>query len=196
MENKELFNKYDEGHHWENHPTIYAEEFLEFLKKNMHPCVLANDVMIVDLGCGTGRDVNHFHQAGVSAMGVDSNEEAISVAQRNYPESRFCYCDIHQLPYMDKRPLAYFCINVMHYVDAPKVMEEIYKTLIPGEYAFLHFNLLIVDQEQIQDYHQEIAEVYTLVKKFQIVDKKIFSREDSKPMPHIHNILQIIIKKI
>jgi len=84
----------------------------------------------------------------------------------------------------------------MHYVNQEKVLEEIHRTLRPGGYAFIHFNLLIVDQNYSVDYHQKKSDVYELVKKFEIVDESIFLREDKVPMPHIHHIMQVILKKI
>ena len=83
----------------------------------------------------------------------------------------------------------------MAYVDAAKVLSEVYRTLKPGGFAFIHFNLLIVDQNYEIDYHQKKSDVYELLKDFEIVEEKIFLREDKVPMPHLHHIMQVIIKK-
>ena len=57
-----LFNKYSSGKHWESHPTAYAEHFAQFLKgKNF-------DGLIVDIGCGNGRDVDVFSKSGFNAL--------------------------------------------------------------------------------------------------------------------------------
>ena len=195
MKNKTLFDKYRDGNHWEKHPTIYADEFIIFLKTKIHPEIFQLDFVISDLGCGIGRDVNHFNKSGIVAIGLDNDCSIIDTAKRNYPKSDFYLCDIHNLPSENNRQWAYYCINVIHYVDASRVLKEIHRTLCPGGYAFIHFNLLIKDNNGHIDYHQKKSDVYELVKKFEIVEEKIFLREDSKPMPHTHHIMQVILKK-
>ena len=70
-----------------------------------------------------------------------------------------------------------------------------YRTLKRGGFAFIHFNLLIADQNCNIDYHKTKTDVHKLVKKFKIMEEKTFIREDVLPMPHIHHILQLILKK-
>jgi len=200
MNNQTLFDKYCNGSNWEQHPTTYADEFIAFLKKQKFVpkhVTLADHVVIVDLGCGNGRDVNHFNESGLHAIGFDNNKEILEVTKQNskWPNA-FYPCDIHHLPSYDEMEWAYYCINVMQYIDAPKVLSEIHRTLKPGGFAFLHFQLLILDQDYSIDYHQKKSDVYELLKNFEIVEKKVFLREDKVPMPHVHNIMQVIIKKI
>lgn len=192
MENKKLFDKYREGSHWEKHPTVYTDGFISFLRKEN---VSAN-ILIVDLGCGNGRDVNHFNVSGIHAIGFDNDKEILEDAKQKseYPAA-FYPCDIERLPFLDTTQDAYFCINVMHYINASKVLSEIYRTLKPGGYAFIHFNLLIIDQNYTIDYHQTRSEVYELVNQFAIVEEKIFLREDTIPQAHIHHIMQVILKR-
>ena len=199
MNNQQLFDKYFDGSHWENHPTIYADEFIAFLKKQKFTpkhVTLTDHVVIVDLGCGNGRDVNHFNESGIHAIGFDNNKEILEVTRTTskWP-SAFYPCDIHKLPSRDETEWAYYSINVMAYVDAAKVLSEMYRTLKPGGFAFIHFNLLIVDQDYAIDYHQKKSDVYELLKNFEIVEEKVFLREDKVPMLHSHHIMQVIIKK-
>jgi 2-polyprenyl-3-methyl-5-hydroxy-6-metoxy-1,4-benzoquinol methylase len=62
MKEQKLYDKYLDGRHRENHPTIYAERFIDFLKKNIF------DALIVDIGCGDGRDVNAFSKEGFNVL--------------------------------------------------------------------------------------------------------------------------------
>jgi SAM-dependent methyltransferase len=198
MKNKKLFDKYRDGNHWERCPRNYAGIFIRFLAKNLNKEALASEFVVVDLGCGIGKDVEYFASAGISAMGLD-NDSSVMVYISNHlniPRTTFFNHDIEILPFQDNTQLAYFCINVMHYVDQQKVLSEIYRTLRPGGYAFIHFNLLIIDQEYSIDYHQKKSDVYELVKEFEIVEEKIFLREDALPIPHMHHIMQVIIRKI
>lgn len=197
MENQRLFLKYSKGKHWKNHPTSYVDYFTSFLWRNVDKKTLSHNFEIADLGSGTGRDVNRFHQCQFAAIGLDNNSDACQTAKNecNYSPHAFYLCDIEHLPFLDNSRWAYFCINVMHYVDQEKVLGEIYRTLKPGGYAFIHFNLLIIDDNYSIDYNQKKSDVYEMVKKFEIVEEKIFMREDSLPVPHTHHVMQVILKK-
>jgi SAM-dependent methyltransferase len=198
MRNRKLFNKYNKGSHWENSNNGYADEFILFLRDKLNvPRSEENNVIVIDLGCGKGKDVVRFNQAYTPALGFDKDSALISFAKRSHYKyrSNFFVYDIEKLPYDNNTRKAFFCINVMHYVDQRKVLEEIYRTLIPGGYAFIHFNLLIVDQDYYIDYHQSKSDIYVLLKDFKIIREKIFTREDPKPIPHTHHIMQLISQK-
>ncbi|HMS91662.1 MAG TPA: class I SAM-dependent methyltransferase [Candidatus Absconditabacterales bacterium] len=197
MNNQNLFDKYRDGNHWENHPTIYAQEFEKFLSDAFASKSMFSCFGITDLGCGNGRDVSYFQDMNRYAKGLDNNPQMIALAKETRPlyVRSFYLLDIEQLPFLDNSEDAYFCINVMHYVDQQKVLSEIYRTLRPGGYAFIHFNLLIFDQNYSIDYHQKKSDVYELLKNFEIVEEKVFLREDSLPIPHTHHIMQVILKK-
>ncbi|MFA7717639.1 MAG: class I SAM-dependent methyltransferase [Candidatus Absconditabacterales bacterium] len=197
MKNQELFDKYSRDKHWENHPTIHADMFAKFLKNNLNKQILSSEFVITDLGCGIGRDVVRFREHRISCMGFDIDHEALVYISNHYNihGTNFNCCNIEKLPFQNSSKYAYFCINVMHYVNASKVMKEMYRTLKRGGYAFIHFNLLIIDENYSIDYHQKKSDVYELIKEFEIVSENIFLREDSKPVPHTHHIMQLILKK-
>jgi len=83
MENIELYQKYKNGRHWDDHPTDYAERFASFLK------VQNFDGLLVDIGCGKGRDVDIFQRNEFNVLGIDVSSQEINIAQRTYPFSRF-----------------------------------------------------------------------------------------------------------
>ena len=142
MENKKLLEKYCHGNHWEIRPVIYAEEFMSFLRRNK----LNDTQVIVDLGCGNGRDVDYFTEIGLTAIGIDNDSEIIQSAKKKYRRNKtdFFICDIERSLYPDNTISLYFCINVMHYVNQEMVLKEIHRTLKPGGYAFIHFNLCLL----------------------------------------------------
>lgn len=199
MKNQKLFDKYNNGKHWENHSTIYVDEFVFFLSdytELFQFIKFGEGYSIIDLGCGNGRDVFRFlDYFYIPAIGLDKDANTIKKAIKDTDRDVFYVQDIEKLSSSDSSEYAYFCINVMHYVDQKKVLGEIYRTLKPGGYAFIHFNLLIIDENYFIDYHQKKLDVYELVKQFEIVEEKIFLREDSLPVPHTHHIMQVILKK-
>jgi SAM-dependent methyltransferase len=190
MKEKVLYEKYNSGKHWENHPTIYAERFLDFLKERRFSGLL------VDLGCGSGRDVNFFSKNGLNVKGIDLDEKEISLAKKNFPEICFEIQDVEKLSFADKSIDYIFMINVIHYLDKEKAIKEVYRTLKDGGYFFIHFNLEIKDNNDKIDYSQKEEEILSLVKDFKIIKKKIFKRVDTKPLKHTHKIMELVLQKL
>jgi len=190
MKEKVLYEKYNSGKHWENHPTIYAERFLDFLKERRFSGLL------IDLGCGSGRDVNFFSKNGLDVKGIDLDEKEISLAKKNFPEICFEIQDVEKLSFVDKSIDYIFMINVIHYLDKEKAIKEVYRTLKDGGYFFIHFNLEIKDNNDKIDYSQKEEEILSLVKDFKIIKKKIFKRVDTKPLKHTHKIMELVLQKL
>ncbi len=166
MEERTLYEKYASKRHWEKHSINYAKFFADFLKrKNFNG-------LIVDLGCGNGRDVNIFAENGFNILGVDNSEKELELAKRNFPKLSFELQDIEKLSFRDNSVSAFFIINVIHYTNKEKAIKEIYRTLKPKGFCFIHFNLKIVDKEGKVDYEHKEEEILDLVKKFKIVHKK------------------------
>jgi len=70
--------KYKEtGRIWGIKPSKGAVRAVEFLKKNCCPPQL-----ILDIGCGYGRDSNYFFKKGHTVIGVDASEEALRIANQ------------------------------------------------------------------------------------------------------------------
>lgn len=189
MNNQTLFDKYLQGKHWAEHPTMYAERFAEFLKQKQFTGKL------VDIGCGSGRDVEVFRAQSFNVLGFDYDEKEVANARKYFPESRFEVANVENLPFEEDSIGAYFMINVMHYVDAPKAMGEILRTLVPGGYACIHFNLSITDANSVIDYAQSKESVMELTHDFSIISESTFSRTDYEPVEHTHEILELILQK-
>jgi len=190
MQNEKLYDKYLSGHHWEQHPTIYAERFADFLKNRDFKNTL------IDLGCGNGRDVNVFNQKGFKVIGVDISENEITKAKNNFPDCKFEKQDIQNLNFTEESIGGGFMINVAHYVDQEKTLNEIKRILKKDGYLFVHFNLSIVDKNNVTDYQQPEEKILKLFSGFKIVEKNIFKRIDYQPVEHTHTILEIIAEKI
>jgi len=189
MQSKELYTKYSPSKHWELHPTIYAESFTEFLKnKKFHG-------KIVDIGCGTGRDVNVFVQHGLNALGIDNSEKEIALTKQKFPKLRFEVQDAEHLDFASNSIDACYTINVIHYVDKEKAINEILRILKPRGYFFIHFNIDIIDKNGKIDYHQDLNDILQSISMFKIIKKQIFERTDNQPIEHKHKIIELILQK-
>lgn len=187
MQHQGLYDKYLQGRHWEDHPTLYAERFAEFLSE----CAFSGRV--VDFGCGTGRDAAFLSERGFDVLGVDYAEEDIAKARELHPNVNFEVQNLESLRLGDQSVGAGFCINVMHYVDQVKALLEMRRSLRPGGYLFVHFNLRIVDAGGKVDYEQDEAEIMERLTDWRVVDRQVFERLDKKPVEHTHTILQLML---
>jgi SAM-dependent methyltransferase len=189
MESKKLFDKYKQGKHWRKHPTIYSEKFAAFLKS------AGIDGVVVDAGCGNGKDTAIFREYGFGTIGIDSSTDEINAARTNHPNCRFEVQNIETMTFQNNEVAAFFMINVVHYLKAGLAFREIRRCLKPGGYLFVHFNLSVVDGENIVDYKQDEGEIYKQLSGFEIVKKSIFQRIDLEPKLHKHRILELILRK-
>jgi len=189
MRAKALYNKYSSGKHWEQHPTAYAKNFSTFLSKNRF------SELLVDVGCGNGRDAAFFTRVGFDTLGIDRVSTEIESDKKSFCDVKFEVGDIEKLKFVSNSVGAFFMINVVHYVNQKKAIKEIFRTLIPGGYFYVHFNLEIRDQTGKIDYQQGEKEIKQLVKKFVVVREKVFYRTDTTPITHEHKILELILQK-
>ena len=189
MKNPQLFEKYKKGEHWKNHPIEYAERFSKFLKEQSY------NGLLVDLGCGYGRDVNVFHKNGIKALGIDISNEKIDKAKSKYPKLDFEIQNIENLKFEDNSISAFFMINVIHYVKKEEILKEIFKKLKKGGYLFIHFNISITDELKEIDYEHWEQDILKLISDFKIIEKRIIERIDEFPIKHTHKIMELILKK-
>lgn len=188
MENAALYAKYHDNRHWDKHPTIYAERFARFLKDQEFTGRL------VDLGCGTGRDVEIFTKMGFDASGLDIGQYEIDIARRYRPDCLFEVGDIHNLPYANSSIGAYFMINVIHCVDQFWALRHMWRTLVPGGILYIHFNLRIVDPQGHTIFFQEESSVTHLIRDWIVLERILFKRIDTEPLEYTHTILELILQ--
>lgn len=190
MRSKALYQKYSTGQHWIKHPTLYAETFAKFLKSKKFKG------RMVDIGCGSGRDVDAFSKLGFDILGISKSRQEIRECKNNFPELKFENQNIEKLNFKNNSINAFYMINVIHYVDKEKAVREIFKALSPKGYFFIHFNISIIDKSGKIDYYHDQEDILKLISKFKIIRQKVFERIDSQPTKHRHKILELILQKI
>lgn len=67
-------------------------EFVDLLRERPDPRVL-------DVGCGAGRDVETFAEAGIDAVGIDLSGEMVALARENVPGAAFERMDMRRLAF-------------------------------------------------------------------------------------------------
>ncbi|HDQ23104.1 MAG TPA: class I SAM-dependent methyltransferase [Candidatus Uhrbacteria bacterium] len=190
MKNQKLFEKYKAQKHWHGHSTEYAQRFADFLRRQDFRGV------VVDLGCGNGRDVAIFKKAGFESVGIDKSKQEIAQAKKLHPDSAFAVQNIQNLPWKNESVNAMFMINVIHYLDERQALAEIFRTLRVGGYLYLHINLSITDKKGNVDYQgYDLQKTVKSIPRAKIISWEYLERIDAKPKWHKHQILEIILQK-
>lgn len=77
-------------------PRIYASLYDALRKK-----YFSTKVRILDLGCGTGRQLAAMRHIGLSPVGIDLSRVGLLHAQKNNPEIQFVQGDALRFPFHD-----------------------------------------------------------------------------------------------
>jgi len=94
---------------------------------------LGSSGRVVDLGCGTGRDMSWFERRGVEATGVDRSAGMLSYA-RQASRGLHITADLRALPFKPASFEAAWCIaSLLHLsrCEAPAALTEIRRVLKP-----------------------------------------------------------------
>jgi len=94
----------------------------------------AQNELILDAGCGTGRNLNQLLQAGRKPFGIDFSEGMLSVARREYPNVPLALADLEQpLPFANGTFYAILCALIgEHLSNISAVFREFYRVLKNG----------------------------------------------------------------
>jgi len=90
--------------------------------------------MILDAGCGTGRNLAPLLRAGSYAIGLDFSRGMLAIAARNHPDVPLAVADLHRpLPFRSASFDAVLCGLIgEHLNDLNVVSREFHRVLKPG----------------------------------------------------------------
>jgi ubiquinone/menaquinone biosynthesis C-methylase UbiE len=99
---------------------------------------------VADIGCGTGRITAFLQDRGVQAFGIDLSPAMVAEASRRHPGLHFTEGTMTALAIEDESLgglVAWY--STIHIPDAhlPAVLAEFHRTLTPGGYAQLAFQV-------------------------------------------------------
>ena len=88
---------------------------------------------VLDVGCGTGSDLELYHQAGCNVYGIDLSPAMLKVARRKFGESAdLKLCDAAQLPFQNESfdlVLSTFTLHEMHHEHRSAVVQEMIRVV-------------------------------------------------------------------
>jgi SAM-dependent methyltransferase len=86
--------------------------------------------LVLDVACGSGRHLRHFHEQGHAVTGIDRNPEALTAAKALVPEAELINADIENGPW----PCAhrqFTGVVVTNYLWRP-LLPRIVESIAPG----------------------------------------------------------------
>jgi SAM-dependent methyltransferase len=99
-------------------------------------------ISVLDIGCGTGHDIELFTKAGVGkAVGLDESDAMIKIARKNYPKRDYRVGDVEQIGQFaagefNLVTLYYF---TYYYLRDPEMMfKNVFQWLKPGGGLVIH----------------------------------------------------------
>ena len=102
----------------------------------------AKTIEVLDIGCGTGGDVNEFVSAGVGkAVGMDASDAMIAVARKNFPKNDY---RVKEAENIGSFAAGEFNLATMYYFtyyylrDKDQVLRNIFNWLQPGGCFVVH----------------------------------------------------------
>jgi len=87
---------------------------------------------ILDVGCGSGRNIKWFYQHDYRVWGCDKNEEIILSVKNLYPNlaRNFEVVEMSKLPYGDKSFDHIICSAVLHFAESTLHFKDMFSELI------------------------------------------------------------------
>ncbi|MEM6719458.1 MAG: class I SAM-dependent methyltransferase [Bacteroidota bacterium] len=76
--------------------------------------------LILDAGCGSGRNLHYFHQSNIPFYAIDRNAEYIENLQQYYPEfaTNFKVAEVEKMPFDDEKFDHVLCNAVLHFAES------------------------------------------------------------------------------
>lgn len=126
------------------------------------------DAIILDAGCGTGRNLKWFYNNNYAIYGVDANAKSISIAKENYPNlaNNLTIQNLDVLTFEANNFDHVICSAVLHFAqNTPhflSLFSELVRVIKPNGTLFIRMTNI----EGIEDYVSLIADgVYRLPDK-------------------------------
>ena len=123
---------------WHLNNYKYNDRLFAFLNK------LKKKSVILDLGCGFGRDVYFFNQNGFDAYGIDFSKKMIELGKEKYGKINLIYGDILKASsYFNFKFDAIRCRGVLFHMDKDEfknVINEIFKLTSSNSKLYIQIN--------------------------------------------------------
>jgi len=184
-------NWYKKGVNWDNDkPSSSIIKFREYLNKKDR---------VLDLGCGSGRDVIYLAKNGFNSYGIDFSKIAIEKTRKRYNKKNLhlFVSKAEMLPFKDGFFDAIYSGWVLYYTDMKKSFSEINRVLKKGGIIYIVFALKtrFLKTKKVKYLFKE-KEIRPFIRKFKLLKKEEYKVQNlNKRRPTKSDVLRLILKK-
>ena len=129
-----LFDKFAEQYADLTFQNILQYELNNFIS------LLPKNAKILDVGCGSGKDVQYFMDYGFQAVGIDASENMIKEAKKKVADGDFKIMNLFSLDFPKESFDAAWVLDTVSFidkVDMPKFLSSIYDVLKSNAVIFI-----------------------------------------------------------
>ena len=130
--------------------TEIQDHFLSYLKPG---------ALILDFGCGSGRDTKYFLGKGYSAEAIDGSEELVKIARENtgIEVKQMLFQDLNETERYDG---IFACASILHvpYTELPDIMRRMHQALKQSGIAYISFKYGTFEGERNGRYFTDLNE--------------------------------------
>ncbi|MBN1263077.1 MAG: methyltransferase domain-containing protein [Candidatus Pacebacteria bacterium] len=123
----ERYSSYAEEYvriYWDDHSDqVYLDKFLRRIRK---------PGLILDIGCGPGRELRKLICAGYWAVGIDASEKMLQIAIKNNPAAKVYQMDASRLNFPNNYFDGAISLYVLDHLPTPRLLKsfsEIFRVL-------------------------------------------------------------------
>lgn len=130
--------------------TDIQDRFLSYIKQNS---------LILDFGCGSGRDTKYFLSKGFRVEAVDGSEEMVKIASRNtgIQVKQMLFSELNEVNRYDG---IFACASILHipYKDLPAVFTRMKKALKDNGIIYASFKYGDFEGYRSDRYYTDLTE--------------------------------------
>lgn len=125
--------------------SVATKELAQFLE------LIPKTDLVLDAGCGSGRDCNYISSQGYRCEGVDLSEGLLKIARESYPSIHFQIGDLRKLPFPDSTFGGVWAnASLLHLEktsDVKKALSEFNRLLKPDGILFVRVKAQLGEQQ-------------------------------------------------
>lgn len=137
---KKVYRSEDNRSYWNRRWTEAHEDASEFVDPNIYPIRYADQIIscvpgrIIEIGCGLGRLVKHYHSRGREIIGIERSEVAVERIRADWPHLDVRYGNATALGFDAQEFDIALAFGVYHNFETglDKGLSEVARILKPG----------------------------------------------------------------